>query len=228
MSTFGQNKTWLGPAVGFKWVYFQSTETGSLLCTYPIPGELFVMTLTHELNKNLRIETGLIRTSYYTGFSFAPNGHCFGGGFGRIMQNWLIPLRIKYRKGILRNKIGITPHLGTGLIRNLDLIGYQRHRGGAISGEVDTIWNIQSFSNAIGRNFILLETGISFDVIIGNSFMLYLLTNYQAGFKRMIDIDVNYTDNSGPQTGEVYTNGNNLQYVLGLKYAISNLWQATK
>lgn len=76
------------------------------------------------------------------------------------------------------------------------------------------------------RSYGMLVTGLAMEYQFKNSLSLYLAANYMMGFNRVIEMDVYYRIDNGPeQTGTVFSNGDYYSVFLGLRYPISHLWK---
>ena len=228
-----QRQTWLGADAGRKSIYFNYFDSGSRLRAPAVPAEVWGFNITQELIKSFALEAGLYRSNYNMGFCFYRPGYLCGG-YSNAMRTWQIPIRLKYRFALAKDKAGITAHLGGVFVKDMNYTTIVTVDTGRFSSgfgtsyiEGDTIryTDEETFSN-FRKNFILLETGLALDIKISKSLMLVMLANYQVGFTRIIETNLNYTVNSGPTyVGQVYTNGNNFQVLIGLKYRLSNLWR---
>jgi len=89
----------------------------------------------------------------------------------------------------------------------------------------DTITVYEDVKVVNKTSFLLLEAGLSTEIKITKSLMISVLANYQFGFNNVAEADINYTINSSPiETGKLSTEGSNMQFLLGMKYRLSNLW----
>ena len=77
---------------------------------------------------------------------------------------------------------------------------------------------------SLKKSYGLIEAGLALDYKFKNLLIIYLAANYLTGFGRIVESDVKYWINDGPeQTGTVFSNGDYYSIILGIKYPINLL-----
>jgi hypothetical protein len=119
-----------------------------------------------------------------------------------------IPLRLRTRINVFKNKLFLSPHAGLGLlIKSYDGIG-------TTFGSTDS--NIE-VKTAFPETALLVETGLSLEFILKSWKFAFLATTNYSG-KEFINYSL--------KDSKTYfsTNGNYVTYQIRVGYAISNFW----
>lgn len=224
--SIGQNKIYLGFEIGPKFEIYQYVDNGNGLYTEPfVFSPIYGVTIGRELNQTLIFETGFYVNNY--GKNYRIKG-VWGFGASNAFLAYQIPLRLKARLNLFRDRLSIVPTIGYTLAINEDYgssgSGYSSTGSSGLQYNDSTrIEDISTYN--FEKTYGVIEMGVGLDYKLKNSWTLYLATNYLAGFSRIVEIDVKYWINDEPeQTGTVFSNGNYYNIVFGIKYPISNLW----
>lgn len=222
----GQNKTYLGLEIGPKYEVYQYTDNGNGLYTKPaFFSPIYGLTIGQELNKTFIFETGFYLNDY--GESYRIRGD-IGYRTSNAILAYQIPLRLKARLNLIEDKLSIVSTIGYTLAINSDF--GSSGTGSSFSSTTGSPSNdstrIEDVSNySLQRSYGLLETGVGLEYQFPNSLTLSLSANYMTGFKKVVDIDVRYWINDGPeQSASVFSNGDYFSMVFGVKYPISRIW----
>ena len=221
-SVNAQNKTIVGFYFGpqaYKYVLY---DDSTLLKNPLIPGGMFGFRLAQEIGERVSIETGYSRFTYYGGPNMKSNNWISGSN---LMITHQIPIRIKYNFPVYKHKISCSPHLGLVSSFNGD---FGTESGGGISsnheGNVYTV-KYQDFTS-FRKNFLLLESGVDLNFTFKNDLIFSLGLNYQSGFAKVIETDISYSINNEPERkAALISNGDNFQFLMGMSYPVSNIWQ---
>lgn len=219
----GQGESWIGLDIGPKLTYFDWAANNSQLSPSPLVGYVWGINASHELSKALILESGYYQNNYGTGFCY--NGSCSVNTPSHLIKTFQVPARLKYRVGLIKEYVSITGQLGGVYMHKSKKL--EKSQGGYGSWEPngDTITIYENVKVVNKTSFFLLEAGLSTELRISKSFMISVLANYQFGFNTVAEVDINYTINSSPiETGKLSTEGSNMQFLLGMKYRLSNLW----
>ncbi len=224
---YSQNDTYIGLEFGPKFDIYQNVDNGEYLHTPPFFSTPIVgLVLGQEINDYLSLETGVFINDYFESFRIR-------GDFGYSSSNAIvaiqIPVRIRGKLPIVKDKFDVSAHLGYSLALNTSY----GSTGG--SGSFSTIPNsvsldsirTQAVSNySLRKTYHLVDMGLSLDYTFKSKITLSLMGNYLRGFNRVVEMDVKYWINDQPeQTALVYSNGDYYSIMLGIKYPISNLWK---
>ncbi|MEM7374590.1 MAG: hypothetical protein AAF587_38715 [Bacteroidota bacterium] len=224
---FTQNKTYLGVETGPKFERYQYTDNGDGLYTPPFFFSPIVgFTIGQELNKRLTAETGFYLNNY--GESYRIRGEGFGYRVSDAYLAFQIPLRLKARFQVIKERLSIVPSIGFILAINNNFGSTGSGHSFTISSGLqqnDSTRTQESSTYSLTKTYGLVEAGLAVEYTIKKPLILYLATNYAAGWNRVVEMDVQYWINDGPeQTGMVYSNGGYYSLVFGVKCDISNLW----
>ena len=222
----GQNKTYLGFEIGPKFEIYQYADNGNGLYTKPfLFSPVYGLTLEREINNTISAEMGFFINDY--GESYRIKGD-FGYSMSNAIMAYQIPLRLKARLNLIKERLNIVTTIGYTFAINNDYgssgsgSGFTSFSGLQYNDSTRT-QDISTYS--LKKTYGLIETGIALDYRFKNSLTFYLAANYLTGFKRIIEIDVKYWINDWPeQSGTVFSNGDYFSFVFGIKYPINNLW----
>lgn len=221
-----QNKSYLGLELGPKFELYQATDNGTGIIIKPFFfSPILGLTLGHELNPFL-IETGFYLNSY--GESFRIEGEGNGYNASNAILAFQIPIRLKVRIPIIKDRLSFLPSIGYTFAINNDFESSGSSASFSVSsdGRFNDSTRVEATSiYGFEKTYGLLEAGLGFDYTFDNHLVLSMGANYLHGFKRVVELDVKYWINDGPeQTGTVYSNGGYFNIVFGLKYPIGEEW----
>lgn len=225
----GQNKTYLSLELGPKFEIYQFDDNGDGLYTKPFfYSPIYGLSVGRELNGTFAAETGLIINDY--GESYRIQGDN-GFGTSNAILAIQIPLRLKARLKIIGDKLDLVTTIGYHFAINTDYGSSgsgSSFIGNSGPSELNDSTRTQSISNySLHKTYGLIEAGIGLEYNFNNSLNLFLSASYLTGFKRIVEVEVDYWINEEPvQTGTVFSKGNYYSVVLGLRYPISHLWSA--
>lgn len=226
-ASFGQNSTYLGTEIGPKFEVYQSTDNGNGLFTKPFFfSPIFGLTIGQEINNTFTLETGFFINHY--GESYRIKGDVLGYSASNALVAFQIPLRLKARMNLLKNKLILVSTVGYTFAINGDY--GSSGTGSSFSSSVSSSNNDSTRTEHIStyslkKYYGLIETGLALDYKFKNSLRLYLTANYLTGLSKVVETDVKYWINDSPeQTGTVFSNGDYYSIILGIKYPVSNLW----
>ncbi|MDB4107460.1 hypothetical protein N9595_03235 [Bacteroidia bacterium] len=226
--SFGQNSTYLGIELGPKFEVYQSTDNGNGLYTKPFFfSPIFGLTIGKEINETFLLETGLQINEY--GKSYRIKGEGFGGyGVSNALDAYQIPLRLKTRLNLLKDKLSLVTSVGYTFAINGDYGSTgsgSSFSSGSSSAGIDSTRSKHTSTYSLKKSYGLIETGLALEYKFKNSIRLSLAANYMTGLSRVVEADVKYWINDGPeQTGTVFSNGDYYSIFIGLKYPICELW----
>jgi len=209
---------YFGPQA-YKYVLY---DESTLLKNPLIPGGMFGFRLAQEIGERISVETGYSRFTYYGGPNMKFNNWISGSN---LMITHQIPIRFKYTFPVYKHKISCSPHLGLVSSFNGD---YGTESWGSLGGSYEGnlyVVKHQDFTS-FRKYFLLLESGVDLNVTFKNDLILSFDLNYQSGFAKVIETDISYSINSGPeQKAALLSNGENFQFLIGMSYPVSNIWQ---
>ncbi|MBT5991320.1 MAG: hypothetical protein HOG71_10775 [Bacteroidetes bacterium] len=221
--SFSQLETKIGAEVGLQAYFYTLYDEGDLLWNPPIPGAMFSFKIAQEIKKSFEIETGFSRFTYYGG----PNTR---DGYFHIMASntlicYQIPFRFKYTFPLIKDKLFFTPHIGFSFNINDDFLS--ESSGTTIrNSPLDTLKITHQDLTGFRKLFFMQETGLSLKLKLKSDVRLTSSINYQSGFFKLIETNIVYSTNSGPEKqASLISNGNNLKLLFGLEYPLSNIWQ---
>jgi hypothetical protein len=224
-----QNRTFLSFDGGFKGdLYKLSDANGLLRPRQPLTGYLG-FGISQELTSHWMLESGARLMNYQFGVSFKDVPTM---SYGNALHTWHIPLLVKYRLHDHKNRFSVTPYAGFVLGINGDHtnrfppdFGMSNGSGSFTSGGNTYSWDETGYTN-LKKTFGLFETGLTLDYRTKRGFQFFLGGSWQGGFSKIMQFDVNYKINDGPEHQATYTSkGNNFRIMFGVSYAVSRFWQ---
>ena len=227
---YGQNKLYLGFDFGIKEIIYQEVDSAGGIETPNIMNIIGGVNLAYEFNERFRIESGLYYHPYDEGFKVKGD---FSYGISSSINAVEIPLRLKSKFTLIKNKLFILGSIGYAYVKNLDydpmFAGYiARGYGGgsSSSGSYSNRYSYQSYTSFV-KHFSLIHAGLSLELNVFKGGMICFSTGYNTGFKKVIQMNVEYQINNQPfQKAVVFTNGDYFNFMFGIKYPISNIWQS--
>ena len=222
---WGQERTYIGVDFGYKGDVRSLTDNGSSLMKMTQSGLNYGFNIGHELSNNLILESGIYSVNYWHGVNFKESASWSSGSSFSSIQ---VPIRLKRKINIYKNKLLITPYFGVNLAYNLSGLpkgSITGHSSGSFSSP-DTYfeYNADNYGN-LSNFFFITEGGFSIDYKNRNDFQWSIITSYNQGLSKVSKQVVRYTVNDESEQSGVYTSkGSNFQVLLSLKYPISNFW----
>jgi hypothetical protein len=225
--SFSQNSTYLGIEIGPKFEVYQSTDNGNGLYTKPFFfSPIYGLTIGQEITNTFTLETGFSVNNY--GESYRIEGEDFGYSASNALIAYQIPLRLKARMKLLKDKLSLVTTVGYtfAINGNYGSSGSGYSFSSSTSPQYNDSTRAEYVSNySLKKTYGLIEAGLALDYKFKNSLRLYLSANYLTGLSRVVETDVKYWINDGPeQTGTVISNGNYQSIIIGMKFPVSNLW----
>ncbi len=229
MVSQAQKRITLGVDAGYKGDLYRLNDPDGFLKNTPAHGGYVSFNLSKEFSKHWLLETGARLMNYQSGIRFKGTPATTVTG---SMNTWQIPLSLKYRLYTRNNRFSVTPFAGLAISFNNDYVAsfppdhsYSSSGGSYYYGE-----NKYAFDQTDHFNyknvFPLFETGVTFDYHTRWGLQLSLGTSWQGGFTKVIQNDVTYSINDGPEHHATYTShGNNFRVMFGMSYAVSRFWQ---
>ena len=180
-----------------------------------------------DIQNKFLLETGIYKNTFSESFYFEfPKAKIMEPSlYNSAFVSWNIPLRMKKRFNILKEKLFVTPFIGCsvstnlykGLLNNLE----DTLTSGTFTNATDSVfYSMKSYK--LNKFHLLIESGFSIDFLLFQKIYLQLITGYNIGLKNYYRIDVLYEMNDIPATsGTVYSKGNSIYFLMGLKFPIS-------
>lgn len=224
LSSFGQNKTYLGASSALCFDIYNYTDNGHNLRTVPVAEATWGFNFRQEFSKNQFFETGLVRNYYDQGFGFINlNDNGNGMGQSRAVDFWSVPLLLGNKFNLYKEKVHLVPIFGASYNKNLRYntsLGIQS--GSARTGN-DSVSYYATIDTRLSRHFTLLQSGIGLEFKILKTAIFSLNTSYSTGFKEIVQININYKTNNAaePVFGKIFSNGESLSIGADLKLPFS-------
>ncbi len=220
--TQAQNSTYFGFEVGPKFEVYQYSDKGGYIYTKPFFSVLvYGFTIGQEINQTFLFETGLYFVDYSESYRVKKD---VPYSITNALFVFQIPFRLKARLNLVKDKLNLATTVGYSLNINSSYGTWGYGRGTFIDPQ-DTIVVFDSSDYKLRKTYPLLELGLALEYQFKNKLTIYLGGNFFIGLKRVINIDVSYKVNNGPdQTATVFSNGSYYNFIFGVKYPISNLW----
>ena len=225
----GQNRTYVGVETGPKFELYQYQDNGDGLYTQPFFfSPIIGLTIGQELNRLFTLETGFTLNNYGESYRIRGIGPFNVIGASNAILAFQIPLRLKARIPVIKERISVVPSLGYTLAINDDY--NSSGRSGSFSTNPDPQFNDSTRTSAVStysfqKTYGLLETALAVEYQYPNEVILYLAGSYLRGFNKVVELDVSYRINDQPeQTGRVFSNGDYFSVVFGIRIPISRAW----
>ena len=110
-SGFSQNKTYFGGEFAMTGDIYDIIDPCNLITTTPLITGSWGFTIGQEINRNFLIETGLIRKYYDEGFGYNVESLILGT-YSNAFNTWQIPLRLKSRINLIKERLFLTATIG--------------------------------------------------------------------------------------------------------------------
>lgn len=224
-----QNKILFGFETGLSNDLYTFSDDKDIIAPTFLPTLSWGAYIGKELTNSHSIELGLIRKYYDEGFSInLPPPLFIGGGSGNAFDSWQIPIRLKNKLFLHKDKISFATTIGYHFCINSS---FDSGGGGNFvsQNQSDTIIGNYQFYVDLNKYFSLIETKIGFNFLLLNNINLYVFSSYYTGLNKVIRVDYDYTLNSSP-VNRAYSasNGNYWKIGFEVNYPISNLWIKSK
>ncbi len=218
-----QKSTFLGFEGGRSYDQYIVHDPTDIITNTKLESTFFGVTLSQELSENFLIETGIIRKGYYQGYeeTSSPGGQSYSTAY----NTWQIPIRLKGRLPIVKEKFYLTTTVGYhyGINSNYGSGGTGGSHWSNDSG--DTLSITSTSNNTITERFSLLETGVGLELYAFKGVLLYASSSYYTGLNDIYK--VNYSIYNGLVSTDdavAVSRGSYWNITFGVKFAISNLW----
>lgn len=225
ISGISQRSTYFGGEFAVNEDIYDIIDPNNLITTTPLVTGLWGFTIGQEINKNFLVETGLIRKYYSEGYGYNV-GSINMAVESDAYNTWQIPLRLKSRINLVKEKLFLTATIGYHISINSEY-GYGGGSGGStyVNGN-DTIKIQYTENDSLAKTFSLIEAGLGIEFEIFNGFILSLSSSYYAGLKKVYQLDMTTESNYHPSNNAYWiSKGGYWNVALGIKYAISNFWR---
>tara|TARA_B100000674_G_scaffold269412_1_gene222466 strand:+ start:837 stop:1571 length:735 start_codon:yes stop_codon:yes gene_type:complete len=219
-----QNFTYLALEFGPKFENYQHFDNGNELHTKPFfHSPIGGLIVGHEVQNKLAFETGFLINNYGESYRFKGD---FGDFTSTSILACQLPVRLKNRINLWKNKLDLSTTVGYSLVINnyYDVTSSGLYE--SFSSSSGSIYHVYSeyVSKSQKRFFGLIETGVELDYKLNNSSTLYLSTTYLAGLSKVVELDVLYSINEGKEeTANVFSNGDYFSILFGIRYPLANL-----
>ena len=176
-----------------------------------------------DFKKHLSFETGLLVHNYFADYDLKVSDSINITEYNTGYFVFQVPLRLRWKINLARNKIFLPPILGAHLCANPSL-----NQNGLLWNEIrrnntDSAYVYQS-SFSPHKTYILLETGLGIEFKIGRLGMLFFNTSYNAGFTKTYVLSSYSTHyNDPPVIASLYSKGSCWSFGLGYNFCISEL-----
>ena len=184
------------------------------------------LTLRKDLNDFISLETGITWKSYYEGYTFHFLTPVISGSSSHISNSytsWQIPLRIRSKIHLSKDKVFLTPILGYQWCIASNNIPSVSTSQTSINDFMVSSSNTTTFDSE--RTFSLLETGLGLEFRILKKAIFTASASYFTGFKKVMNLDIAYEINDEPIThANMYSKGEYRSFTFGVRYMISDLW----
>ncbi len=217
-------RTSIGVEVGIANDKFRIEESGRTMATDDLLNGIVGLNVTQELNDWMALETGFIRKEYYSGWRFitSPTGQ-----LSNFALNWQVPLRARFTKSLLENRLKL--HALTGVRYSYHTRGINRVIGS--SGGSHTYANnarvaYSSEKIALANSFGLVEFGGGLSFMLFGEMDVHIFNSHVFGWKDVFQVDGTYQIDGGQtETFQLLSKGNFSTWGLQLKYPISRFWK---
>ena len=203
-----QNRTWLNYEVGIIQDSYNCNTQLNNLHFLKARESIVGGYIEQEINKFLSIELGVNDKFYGCDALYVENDTVMFNlmYYAQCVQ---IPLRLRTRINLLKDKLFLSPHVGLGLlIKSYDGLGtYPEYED----------FNIE-IKTAFPKTACLIETGLSIELILKSWKFAFLATGSYSG-KEFINYSVKDMDTY------FSSNGSYFSYQIRIGYAISNFWK---
>src|SRR3982751_4733294 len=98
----GQTRTYVGAEVALTHDIYETVDHGTELKKIPLLSGLWGFSIRQDLNKNIFLETGILRKYYNEGIGFKSSSSY---SESNAINAWLIPLRLGARMNLKKEKI---------------------------------------------------------------------------------------------------------------------------
>jgi hypothetical protein len=214
-----QKNIYVGVEIGAANDRLQFFDDADHVVNAPLANVRAGMIIGYTFHNSLAIEAGVIRKNYKEGFGF--DFETFESyNNSTSIRTWQFPLRLKPKVRVFEDNVFFTPTIGFNYCINLD---HRFHSGGGGSGgsPEETLRYNYAVDYGLTRSFPLVETGLGIEVHVLKKASISFLASYFTGFKPVVDIDLIYTVNDGPDTPvQAHSKGEYASFYIGLRYPI--------
>lgn len=183
---------------------------------------IYGLNLGYELKNNIAIEIGLYKSGYSN--YFVINDGKNESFYSMQEYNiYSIPVNIKYRINIYKNKLLLCQSAG------VSFVSFQKKPGFAYSLQTDTFPNsnnpetktmLETIGKQMSNTYFVCHAGLGIDYNVFTNTWLLLKADYSMGFNSVFTYDIKYRFNydNRERTGSLLFKGNNYTVSLGIRY----------
>lgn len=225
VTTYGQRSTYFGFTGALNYDVYEFTDPGNTFKEIPLSGGSGGLIIGQEVSDFLILETGFMQKEYWEGYGYTAEEGSSLGTASNSYISYQIPLRLKSKINLKKNKITLYPLIGLNFSINADYgygLGYGTGR--YQTGEI-TIINSYTEDVNLKKTFLLLETGLQLGFVMKKDFLITVNAGYLNGFDKVSQIEHNYSVNDGEmQKAYAHSNGSYWNFGVGLSYRVSRFW----
>lgn len=219
LSLAAQKNMYVGVEIGAANDRLQFFDDANHVVNAPLANLRAGMIIGYTFNNSLAIEAGIIRKNYKEGFGF--EFETFESyNYSTSIRTWQFPLRLKPKVRVFADNVFFTPAVGFNYCINLDQRFHSGGGGGGGSPE-EIIRYHYNADYSLTRSFPLLETGLGIEVHVLKKASFSFMASYFTGFNPVVDLDLTYTVNDGPDTiVQAHSKGDYACFYIVLSYPI--------
>ncbi|HUR30651.1 MAG TPA: hypothetical protein VMZ69_04415 [Saprospiraceae bacterium] len=217
---FAQHVTYLGIEIGAANDRFEYFDEGDQLVTTPLANIRWGIIAGHTFNNSLSIEAGVIRKNYKEGFGF--NFNSFESSHtSTSIRTWQFPLRLKPKLRLFSDDVFFRPAVGFNYCINRDN-AFHSGGGGSVGTVEEAVTYHYDVDYGLTRSFMLVETSLGIEVELFERAAISFSASYFTGFKPVIDLDLTYQINDGPDTiVKAHSKGEYVSFYIGMSYPLN-------
>jgi hypothetical protein len=222
-----QSSTIVGLEFGPKWDQYQLTDTTDLVSISSVGDRPFLgFTLAHEINGQLRFETGFNLVNYGKDIQISgENGPKLTSG----IESFQIPVRLKLRINIGDGQFRILPMLGYvfGFNRNRDQLGIGYFCSGqpCVGEPFDSVTTRYIVTYDRDLLFHMVQGGLFFEYQINEGPIFSLSGVYTRGLNRILELNIEDLSATPVRKADLFASGAYVNLALGVAYPVSRIWQ---
>jgi len=222
----GQKNTFIGIGGALTFDKYEFTDPGNVIRPIPLPSGSWGILIGQEINDLFLFETGIIRKYYDEGFGFNIASPVIGFS-SNSFETIQLPIRLKTKFNIFRDKLFLTPIMGINLSINTEY-GYGLGYGiGSSYIDSNDTYYLANYTEDVNKSqfFPLIETGLAIDFKIIRDIYLSTQFSYFGGLTKVSQIDYEYWVNNGETNyAFAHSNGSYFSFGLGINYRLSNIF----
>jgi len=223
-TAYGQKSTFFGIGGALNYDVYEFTDPGNTLKETPLPAGSWGFTVCQEISDFLMLETGFVQKEYWEGYGYNVESFDIGSSASSY-ATFQIPLRLKTKINLLKDKIALNPVVGINYAVNSEYGYGLGYGGGSLQTEEIKITTTYTEDVNLKKSFLLLETGLQFEFVILKDFLVGLNAGYLNGFDKVSQIEYDYGVNDGElQKAYAHSNGSYWNLGLAVSYRVSDFW----